>query len=122
MVDELYRFIGNRIRELRQNYRGKGISQDVLAQELKTTPNTISRWETALYKPTANDLDRLAKFFGVPISTFFPDTDNTRLQALLSATSDLHDQDFDELIEYARFRKARTILDSAKRKRQKKES
>lgn len=119
MSTELYRFIGNKIRDLRQEYGGSGISQDALAKAMGTTPNTISRWETATYKPTARDLQDLAAFFGVAISVFFPAGESPRLQALLSATGDLSDDDFDELLRYAQFRKARSVL-SQKRPRKRK--
>jgi transcriptional regulator with XRE-family HTH domain len=52
--------------------RGRGISQEELAQAVKTTANTISRWETATYKPSISDLERLAQFFGVLITVFSP--------------------------------------------------
>jgi transcriptional regulator with XRE-family HTH domain len=39
---------------------------------VKATANTISRWETATYKPSISDLERLAPFFGVPIAILFP--------------------------------------------------
>ena len=42
---------------------------------MKTTANTVSRWETATYKPSISDLERLAKFFGVPVTIFFPQPD-----------------------------------------------
>src|SRR5438034_6351929 len=116
-MDDLYEFIGNKIRELRSNYGGKGISQEKLASEMKTTPNTISRWETAAYKPSAADLDRMARFFGVSISVFFPQFENAKVNALLSATGDLSEKDMDDLIRYAQFRKAQQILDGHKQKR-----
>jgi hypothetical protein len=34
------------------------VSQEALAKALGTTSNTISRWETAVYKPSVEDLDR----------------------------------------------------------------
>ncbi len=71
-MSDLYKYIGEKIRELRQNFGGKVISQDDLAKEIKTTPNTISRWETAIYKPSAKDLHNLAQFFGVSIWYLFP--------------------------------------------------
>jgi transcriptional regulator with XRE-family HTH domain len=114
-MSDVYRFIGERIRELRRAFGERGISQDALADAMGTTANTISRWETAAYKPSADDLERLALFFGVSISSFFREADNSRLQALLSATGDLHDDDFEELIHYAQFRKARTKLRSARK-------
>lgn len=118
-MNNLYQHIGERIRTLRQNYAGKGISQEELAKEMETTANTISRWETGAYKPSAKDIYRLAKFFSVNISMFFPDMENTRLEALMSATGDLGDEDIDELTQYAQFRKARRVLNDATNKRKK---
>jgi transcriptional regulator with XRE-family HTH domain len=108
--DNLYAFIGQKIRELRRHYGGQGISQEALAKAMDTTTNTISRWETGAYKPSANDLHRLAAFFETSISVFFPEAENPRLLALLSATGDLDDDEFEELAQYARFRKARRQL------------
>src|SRR5881396_560163 len=66
-VPGIYEQIGNKIRELRTTAKGQTISQEVLAQAVNTTANTISRWETATYKPSISDLERLARFFGFPI-------------------------------------------------------
>ncbi len=116
-MSDIYRAIGEKIRELRTQYGGQGISQEALAQKVGTTPNTISRWETAAYKPSIADLERLALFFAVPITVFFPGMDaGVRLQALLSATGDLDDDDLDELTRYAQFRKARKALKQSKRR------
>lgn len=112
MVD-LYEYIGERIRELRQNCGGRKLSQEDLAEKMKTTANTISRWETGTYKPSADDLHKLSKIFGVSISVFFPNMENPHLNALLSATGDLAEEDIKELTEYAQFRKARQILKDA---------
>src|SRR5215204_3946803 len=112
-MGELYKYIGNKIRELRQSFGAKGISQDELAKEMKTSANTISRWETATYKPSAMELHNLAKFFGVNISVFFPEMENPRLQALMSALGNLDENDLDELTQYAQYRKAKQLLDAA---------
>lgn len=115
MID-IYRTIGEKIRELRMAFKGRGISQEALAAEMKTTPNTISRWETATYKPAISDLERLARFFGVPISVFFPEMQpNERVQALLSATGDLEDDELQEVTDYALYRKARKTLKAHKK-------
>lgn len=107
----LYQGIGEKIAELRTNYGGKGVNQEALAKAVKTTPNTISRWEKAIYKPSADDLFKISKFFGVSISVFFPDmTSNPKQNALLSATGELNSSAMDELIEYAKYRKARQML------------
>ncbi|HRI05291.1 MAG TPA: helix-turn-helix transcriptional regulator [Pyrinomonadaceae bacterium] len=116
-MSDLYENIGQRIKELRGKYGGKGLSQEDLAKEMKTTANTISRWESATYKPSAMDLHKLAKFFGVNISVFFPAMETTRLAALMSALGELGQKDIDELTEYAQFRKARQALKSAKKKK-----
>jgi transcriptional regulator with XRE-family HTH domain len=107
-MHDIYEEVGKQIRELRTGVRGRGISQEELAQAVKTTANTISRWETATYKPSISDLERLAQFFGVPITTFFPQAQpKSRAHAVLSATADLDDDDLDEVVLYAQFRKAR---------------
>jgi transcriptional regulator with XRE-family HTH domain len=114
-MENLYKQIGNKIRELRQNFGVKGISQEDLAKEMQTTANTISRWETAAYKPSAMDLSKLAKFFGVSTSIFFPGEENHKVNALMSALGDLNEDDIHELTEYAQFRKARQTLKKAKK-------
>lgn len=107
-MPDIYQHIGNQIRELRTTLRGNGISQADLAEAVKTTANTVSRWETATYKPSISDLERIARFFGVPITSFFPDPQPAlRTNTLLTATSDLNDEDLEELTLYALFRKAR---------------
>jgi transcriptional regulator with XRE-family HTH domain len=106
-MPDIYEQIGKKIRELRTTLKGKGISQEDLARAMKTTANTISRWETATYKPSISDLDRLARFFGVPITIFFPQLESTsKTNALVSATADLNDDDLEEVTLYALFRRA----------------
>src|ERR1700728_961253 len=112
----IYRQIGAKIREMRMRQLGTVVSQEKLAEDLKTTPNTISRWEAATYKPSIGDLEKIARFFGVSIAVFFPDIEpGERLQALMSATGDLDDNDLDEVTRYALFRKARKSLEDAKK-------
>ena len=117
----MYNFIAKKIIELRTNFGGKGLTQEELAQKMHTTANTISRWESEVYRPSIEDLHKLTKFFGVSISVFFPDMAISEKQnALMSATGDLNERDLNDLIEYAKFRKARTILEHAKSTRRKK--
>src|SRR6266478_9333439 len=98
-MPNIYEQIGNQIRELRTTLRGEGISQEELAQAVKTAANTISRWETATYKPSISDLERLAQFFGVPITVFFLQAQpKSRANALLTATADLDDADLEEVM------------------------
>ena len=104
---DIYEPIGGKIRKLRTTLKGKGISQEELAQAVKTTADTLSRWETATYKPSIADLEVLARFFGVPIAVFFPGAQPaSRANVLISATADLDERDLEEVTLYARFRRA----------------
>jgi transcriptional regulator with XRE-family HTH domain len=111
---ELVRYVGERIRQLRNSYGGgNGISQEALAKEMNTAANTISRWETGTYKPNLEDLDALSRFFKVSILEFFPkDEEPTeeRVSALLRAARDLPAEDVEELQKYAEFRRARATF------------
>ena len=107
--------VGQRIREFRTSYGGgTGMSQDALSKALDIAPNTVSRWETGVYKPTIEDLDRLARFFGISILEFFP-SENVRTErdekvdALLRAAKQLNDDDVEELRRFAEFRRAQHV-------------
>jgi len=118
---ELIRFVGERIRELRNRYGGgAGISQEALAKALKITANTVSRWETGTYRPGIEDLEALSRFFGVSILEFFPkdkEPGEERVTALLRAARDLPQHDIEELQKYAEFRRARALLGSTSGKK-----
>ena len=115
----LYEHIGHKIRQLRSEYPKGALSQEGLAAKIKVAPNTVSRWETGRYKPTPKDLEALARFFSVSITTFFPDleADDARVTAVTSATGGLNGKDFEEVIRYAEFRKARRAMENAKRQK-----
>ena len=115
-MPNLYEQIGHKIRQLRGN-----LSQEALAAKLGVAANTVSRWETGTYKPTPEDLDKLARHFSVPITIFFPElqAQDPRIAALTSATGGLNKKDFEEVVRFAEFCKARRILDAAKRKKPK---
>jgi transcriptional regulator with XRE-family HTH domain len=105
---DIYVRIGERIRELRNTVGGKGINQEELAQALGATANTVSRWETATYKPSVSDLEKLAAFFAVPMTAFFPEIQpSSQVNALLIATRGLNNEDLEEVTLYALFRRAR---------------
>ena len=111
----LIELIGQRIREFRTSYgSGAGISQDALAKALHVASNTVSRWETGTYKPTIEDLDRLARFFGKSIMEFFPKEDvrnkrDEKIDALLRTAKQLNDDDVEELRRFAEFRRAQHV-------------
>jgi transcriptional regulator with XRE-family HTH domain len=114
---DLFEHVGRRIRDLRGSFGGKGMSQEELAEAVGVTGNTISRWETATYHPSIQDLDKLARFFGVSVLEFFPaeQTSDSRVQALLRAARELPDDDLEELQRYAEFRRARTLMEGGRR-------
>ncbi|HKU72803.1 MAG TPA: helix-turn-helix transcriptional regulator [Pyrinomonadaceae bacterium] len=113
--------IAAKIKDLRVNYNsGEGLSQESLAKHVKVSTNTISRWETGMYRPSTKDLERLTRFFGVSINSFFPsemvgEDEDENLKALLRAARQLHPADLEELRKYAEFRKARSIYEGKSR-------
>ncbi|RTL67342.1 MAG: XRE family transcriptional regulator [Hyphomicrobiales bacterium] len=121
-MTDLYQHIGSKIRDLRLKHDQGTMSQEVLGEKLGVASNTVSRWETGTYKPTAEDLDKLSRLFGVSITVFFPNMAEqaTPVQALTSATSGLNKKDLEEVLRYAAFRKAERALEGAKRARPKK--
>lgn len=105
-------YVCQRIKELRTGYGEKGISQEALAAKVGVATNTVSRWETATYEPTLDDLEKLSRALGVSILEFFPkvtamDDKSKRVDALLRTASGLDSRDLDELKRYAEFRRAR---------------
>jgi transcriptional regulator with XRE-family HTH domain len=118
---DLLDYLAARIKELRVSYNsGEGLSQDSLATHLKVAPNTISRWETGTYRPGVKDLERLSRFFGVSIISFFPPElvdaeEDENLKALLRTARQLHPADLEELRKYAEFRRARGIYQGKSR-------
>lgn len=109
---ELYEHIAATIRRLRTE---EGWSQEKLAEKIGEPANTISRWETATYKPSAEQLEKLAKLFDESITVFFPDMQRQTAvpQALLSATRGLKGAELDAVVEYAEFTRARRALKRA---------
>ena len=107
--------VAARIRDLRVSYNnGEGLSQESLATHLKVAANTISRWETGMYRPSFKDVERISRFFGVSMKSFLPDEtidtdEDENLKALLRTARQLHPADLEELTKYAEFRRARGI-------------
>ena len=120
---DLLDHVAARIKDLRVSYNsGEGLSQEALATHLKVAPNTISRWETGTYRPSLKDLERISRFFGVSMMSFFPedmvdDDEDENLKALLRTARQLHPADVEELRKYAEFRRARGIYQGKTRPR-----
>ena len=49
----------------------RGLSQDELATKLHVDQSTISKWENGHAQPSLNMMEKLAAFFGVPITLLF---------------------------------------------------
>jgi transcriptional regulator with XRE-family HTH domain len=118
---DLLDHVAAKIRDLRVSYNsGEGLSQELLATNLKVAPNTISRWETGTYRPSLKDLEKISRFFGVSIMSLFPpemigDDEDENLKALLRTARQLHPADLEELRKYAEFRRARGIYQGKNR-------
>jgi transcriptional regulator with XRE-family HTH domain len=117
----LYETIGERIRQLRER---DGLSQEQLAKKLGEAANTISRWETATYKPSLADLEKLSRVFkDVSLTDFLPEEHlppDQGVAALLRSAKALHKDDMRALKNYAdllRTARAMTASKSAKRRR-----
>ena len=67
--------LGDKIRQLR---KGKGISQEVLAQYLGVSFQAVSKWETGTTLPDVTLIPAIASFFGVSTDELF---DYTRCDA-----------------------------------------
>ncbi len=115
MASPLVEYVAKCIREFRTSYGGgAGISQDALAKAVGVASNTISRWETATYRPTLEDLEKLAAFFGKSVADFLPPAANRterdeRIEALVRTAKQLEDRDVEELRRYAEFRRSRRV-------------
>ena len=113
-------YVAQRIRDLRTGYGKTGLSQEALAKLVDVATNTISRWETATYEPTLDDLEKLSRVLGVSILDFFPKVSlendkDQKIDALLRAAEGLHESDLDELRSWAEYRRARQIYKSRKK-------
>ena len=58
--------LGENLKALRKQ---KGMSQEVMAQQLNVVRQTVSKWEQGLSGPDAQMLTRIAELFEVPVSS-----------------------------------------------------
>lgn len=70
---ELSKYIGSKIRYYREL---KNLTQDELAEQLGTTRQSISRYETGERKANQDILFELADIFKISINKFFPSVEN----------------------------------------------
>ena len=58
--------LGENLKALRKQ---RGMSQEVMAQQLNVVRQTVSKWEQGLSVPDAQMLTRIAELFEVPVSS-----------------------------------------------------
>lgn len=105
---DINKYIGNKIREFRIK---KNITQEELAEFLKTTPQTISRYEIGDRKTNQDVLFALANYFNVSINDFFPDTVNKsqeekykkilREKGLMDENENINEESLNKLLKIA---------------------
>lgn len=105
---DINKYIGNKIREFRTR---KNITQEELAEYLKTTPQTISRYEIGDRKANQDVLFTLANYFNISINEFFPDTtakkqetkykEILKQKGLMDDNEVINEENFNKLIKIA---------------------
>jgi len=87
---DIYEPIGGKIRKLRTTLKGKGISSGGVGAGGEDYGDTLSRWETATYKPSVADLEALARFLWRTDNRVLSEAGpRSRAKAPISATADL---------------------------------
>jgi transcriptional regulator with XRE-family HTH domain len=105
--EDVYAFVGQQIVQLRKSWSGKGISQAELARHIDVPTSRICRWETGVYRSSLDDMLSLARFFGVPVTRFFPSEDSSpQIVRLFAAIHGMDSTTLEEIIRYANYRRA----------------
>lgn len=92
--------LGNKIRSLRLR---AGMTQEMLAEELGVSFQTISKWENGVCAPDIMMLPKLSVYFGVTIDELFDLTTDQklhRIENMLDLESELPHSTFVETIDY----------------------
>ena len=71
--------IGTQIKTLRTQ---RGITQEVLAEKLRVSPQAVSKWERNAALPDIQLLPAISAFFGVSIDELFALSDDTRMERI----------------------------------------
>lgn len=97
---------GNRLRYLRTS---KGLMQEELAEVIKTTNATISKYENGRIEPNLETLQRLADFFDVSIDYLLCKTNVRHHTETLAfhTTEDLTEEELEEVKKYIEFLKTK---------------
>lgn len=91
--------LGNKIKTLRLK---AGLTQEMLAEELGVSFQTISKWENSICAPDISMLPKLSVFFGVTIDELFDLTIEQRLyriEKMIEMGQELSQNTFSETVE-----------------------
>lgn len=99
--------IGNQIRQLRLR---RGITQEMMAQELGVTAQAVSKWERGVATPDIALLPDISAFFGVTIDELFALSDDTRMERIQNMLWDVRYYDPAEVEDTRNF-----LLDKGRR-------
>ncbi len=106
-VNPICERVATRIREFRKLRK---LSQSQLAENMNMATNTVSRWETQAHPPSVADLEKLAEVLNVPAVNFLlEDAPTGKANELLAVVRGFEDNDVDEVIRYAHFRRATSV-------------
>jgi transcriptional regulator with XRE-family HTH domain len=96
---EIAKFVGGKIKEYRT---ARNITQQELAEQLSTTSQTISRYESGILEINQESLYKLAEFFKVSMNSFFPDNKNSfdELEVLFDKNKNILSEDDKEYIKF----------------------
>ena len=95
--------IGKKIRLLRLS---RGMTQEQLADKLKVTPQSVSKWETGSTMPDIALLPDLSVLFGVTIDELFSMTDEAYLERISNAIQAIYKDGLlpqNEFMDYENF-------------------
>ncbi|WP_240840659.1 helix-turn-helix domain-containing protein [Acidaminobacter sp. JC074] len=86
--------IGRQIKRLRKE---KNITQDILADHLGVSPQSVSKWENGITTPDIGLLPDISVYFGIKIDDLFMIPEKShydRIENMLDHERDLSDEDF----------------------------
>lgn len=92
---------------LEEFIRQKGITSAKMLSDLDMNKSSVLNWKTRGTIPGAKVLQKIADYFGVPVSSLFDDSDTpatpAELQDLISRTRNLSAEEIKELDDYLNF-------------------
>jgi transcriptional regulator with XRE-family HTH domain len=97
-MDTARRQLASRLRDAREH---RGLSQEAVARQLGLPRPAISHIENGHRRVEALELTELARIYDQPLSYFTMDPREIQFERLRRATTELNEDDRDEVIKYA---------------------